>query len=506
MLKTSFFYSKVSLKSLYFLVAMTATLLDVFTRLIGTLEDSVFLYTKYFLIPFIFFHIYLLITSSSMMYREYKVLSFLEKEKGRKMIAILLANLTITMSFGLLSVLIILIFKNPLFSYTTVLMGIGHFLIILFIGSFFAITIGISAASIVKNELSIVVSLGVYGLMIAATFGSLSDKLLVSYLQVFLADDTFIVFNEVAGVLFTREYFVDKLVVIFLGVFILSVVYLLFHSSGSKRFIIAPLLSLVACCVLVIYGLNHQHTFYHAVEGDRAVFGEFEIEEYAMRLNLHNKLENDAVIKINVTESSETISFYLDSIFTVKQVKVNHEIAEYTFSDDMLVIHNEFIKNVPSIVEIQYGGRVDMKTDTGANLFYVTPYAVNLVGEDFFWYPSPLMNEPINFNVDVSSDVQLYSNLSSRNGKLQGDATYVSIFAGIYTEQTVAGIRYVYPPAMTVESIKDMISTVIDNTDASSPDSEVLKNAHYNQVIIATWPLEGGLIKMENSTLYMRVD
>ena len=505
MLKSSLFYTKVSLKNVYFIVAMIVTLLDVFTRLIDTLDVSIFSYTKYFLIPFIFFHIYLLITSSSMMHQEFQVLSFLEKEKGKKMIAIVFANIFVTIGFGLLSVLIMLIFKNPLFSSSTVLMGIGHFLIILMTGSVFAISIGVSMATLIRNELSIVVSLAIYGLIIAITYGNLSDNLILNFLQAFLSDDTFIVFNEIAGVLFTKEYFADKLVVLCLSVLILSMTYFFISSIKRKKYFIIPTLSLVAFSSLIIYGLNHQYDFYQMMDVEKTTFEEYKIGEYKMQLDLRRKLENKTQIQIAFNENSDTLSFLLDSIFTIEHVLVNGQTVEYTFLDNLLVIHDYFTKDSTVNVEIHYRGKVDIKKDIGSNLFYVSPYAINLVGGDFYWYPSPIMEDVAKFDLNVTSDAKLYSNLPISDGHLQGDTRYVSIFAGIYNEQTDGNIRYIYPFTMSVERIKSTISAIIDEYNATDENIEV-KNKYYNQVIVGTWPIEGDLLKVEDSTLYFRLD
>ncbi|KXH78360.1 hypothetical protein [Sporosarcina sp. HYO08] len=506
MLKSSLFYTKVSLKSIYFIIAMAVTFLDIFTRLIDTLDISIFLYTKYFLIPFIFFHIYLLITSSSMMYQEFKVLSFLEKEKGRKMIAVVLANIFVTIGFGLLSVLIMLIFKNSLFSFSTVVRGIGHFLIILLTGSVLAISIGISTAAFIKNERSIVVSLAIYGLLIAVTFGDLSDNLITNYLRAFLPDDTFIVFNEIAGVLLTKEYFADKLVVLCMSVFILSMTYLLITTTKRKRYFIVPTLALSAFSFLTIYGFSHQYDFYHAMDVDKITFEEYEIEDYNMKLDLRHKLENKAQIKIAIYENSDTLSFLLDSNFKVEHVLVDNQAAAHTFGNNLLVIHDDFTKGSTVNVEILYRGKVDIKKDIGSDLFYVSPHAINLVGGDFFWYPSPTIADSIKFNLNVTANTNLYSNLPILDGHLQGSARYVSIFGGIYNEHTDGDIRYIYPFTMSVQNIKHVISTAIDEQSAADANFETLKNKQYRQVIVGARPIHKDLLSVEGSTLYFRLD
>ncbi|MCS1384860.1 hypothetical protein NXZ75_22155 [Lysinibacillus sphaericus] len=508
MLNSILFYTKVGTKNPMFFIAILFTFL-LGIRTISVLEESVFKYTKYFYFGFIFFNFFLIIISASVIYKKYNVLSFLENSNEKKVVIVFISNLFITLLASIPMIIMIFIFKNPLFELNTTLLGAFHFLIIWLTCNALAISIGITSATILKNEFSIILALIIYSLFIYISFGYLPNTSINRYFNIF-DDYTYIVSNDIAGIIFNNQYLIDKFFIIILSIIIVFIGLFIVSLTKKLLFFIFLMVFTSIFFFLLLDGVHiqDQHTPILLKNSEK----NYIIEDYTMDIQLNDILTNRAQINLIPNEDSKNATFLLDKSFIINSISVNGNKAEYSLKNNYLDIYYDFIENQKISIQIDYSGKLSIKNNLGYDLFYVDRNAVNLSGDEFYWYPTPLGNTPINFDVEIKNSTDIYSNLPNFNDSnkqiFKGSAKYVSLFAGNYQEYTSKSIKYIFPISYNFKDFKTEIDTLINailtNPSNNFSDEEInmLKNTSYTQVIVGNW--EGDNLKLVNDTLLIK--
>lgn len=509
-LKSVKFYTKVGTKNFIFYIALLSIILLGF-RTITVLESSVFQYTKYFYFGYIFFNFFLIITSASMIHKKSNVLTFLEKNKEKKIVTVFISNLIIALFASIPMIMMILIFKSPTIDSNTSLLGVTHFLIIWITCNLFSISLGIISATIIKNNFSIIFALIIYCLFLYISFSILPNSILNRFLSIF-DDYTYIASNDLAGIIFNAQYFKDKFFIVLLS-FILFFIGLIIESSTKKLFYL--ILSLVPTVIFILLLLDgmHEQDRYTPISVENSEKN-YIIENYAMDIDLKNRLVNHIEIDLTPTKNSKNISFLLDNHFSINSILIDREQIKYKFSNNSLDINYEFIKDKKVTIQLEIESDLfSVKNNLGYDLFYIDKKTINLSGDEFHWYPTSLDSTPINYNVKINSSYNIYSNLpkfTNSDSELifKGSAKNVSLFAGYYQEYSDQSIEYIYPLTYKIEDLQMEIDRLLEDSLTNQPENfseeelNVLRNKSYTKVIVGNW--EGNNLKIDNNTLLIK--
>lgn len=510
MLKSVKFYTKVGTKNLIFYIAFLFIIL-LGIRTINVLESSVFQYTKYFYFGYIFFNFFLILTSASMIHNKSNILTFLEKNKEKKIITVSIANLIITLFASIPIIIMILIFKNPIFDFNTVLLGVFHFFIVWITCNLFSISLGLTAATIVKNNFSIILALIIYCLFIYISYSLLPNSILIRYLTIF-DDYTYIASNDLAGIIFNAEYFKDKVFVILLSFIIIFIGLINVSSAKKLLYLILSLVPAAIFILLLLDGMHEQQDGYAPISLESSERS-YTIENYTMDIDIKNNLLNHTEINLIPTKNSKNISFLLDNHFNINQILIDGKQIKYSFNNNSLDIYYKFMKDKKVTIQVETESNFfSIKNNLGYDLFYVNKKAINFSGDEFHWYPTNLDTEPINFNVKINSPYTIYSNLPKPTNDtgviFKGSAKNVSLFAGYYQNYSDNSTEYIYPLTYKVEGLRMEIDRLIKDSitkqseNFSEEELNVLKNNSYTKVVIGNW--EGNSLKIDNRTLLIK--
>lgn len=139
---------------------------------------------------------------------------------------------------------------------------------------------------------------------------------------------------------------------------------------------------------------------------------EIEILEYKMDVKLNEDFYNDCNMKFSLNNEKEIeLDFFRG--FNIDEITINGSPAEYSRGLDKLIIKD--IKGNSGEVlnlNIKYGGYVFTCTNIFAVENYTSDDSSFLSGK-FGWYPKTNSNSIKKFNVEVSSQNDIYSNLDA---------------------------------------------------------------------------------------------
>lgn len=490
-MKTNLFYIKTITRSALFLL----TLLFLFF-LTYNLYESIFVSITYFTANYIYsiicFNLFLVTASTYTMLNRSNVLIFLERDSLKKQYSLILSCGIISSIIALLPVSLMFLFANDLTQPTFLLKGITHFLIIWLISNTLAAVIGSSMGLLIKNKFSYLSSLIVYGFFVWVS-SNIPIKPINKYLNIF-DDNTYIVSNNLSGIIFNTDYFLDKLFIILI---IFSFIFIVRIFLVPKKKIINSLI--LSILVVSIFSLpiwsnsNYQTVTFPTNQSMKNI--SYEIQEYNMNLELNNKLKNKATLKIGFLENSKDIVLALDNIFSVKNLKISNSPTSFTHNNNLINIPSTHKKGDVITLTIDYEGTVNMNNNIGFNTYYVAESAINLPGSVFDWYPNLRNQSSIDFEVTVNSSAKIYSNISSLSSEeehLVGTANSLNIFAGQYQQAEVDGIQYIIPNSFTVNGFKSdlesIIKSMLGNKNFPEDDLLVLKDKKYKRVIVGIWP------------------
>src|SRR5690606_25661798 len=127
---------------------------------------SVSYFTSNFVFNVICFNLFIITVTTSVMHERTNVLTFLERDQLKKQISLLISSISLSLLVALFPVFLIVIFKNELLQPNFLIKEIFHFLTIWLLANLLAAVIGSSIGLLVKNKLSYLISLVVYGMFV----------------------------------------------------------------------------------------------------------------------------------------------------------------------------------------------------------------------------------------------------------------------------------------------------------------------------------------------------
>lgn len=504
---TIYFYLKVSMKSsLFFLVLLAVIPLTL--RINGTINISTFHFTKYSYLTFVCLNLFFLISSTLVLQRKLEIMDFFEKDTWKYICKIYISNFLIMSIIGIFGIVMMLIFKNPFTSNEFLLMGIIHFLIIYYSSNLLSMSIGIGVAYLMKNQFAIVVSLIIFVLLLRLPYMIPPDNLFGRLFN-FYDDDTFFITNDLAGVLFNVSYFLDKIfIVLFILFFTLLIRFLIYRNKKILNIGILTILLIFALFVGINYTQNEKVHYKYPTLTENG----YKILSQKMNLELSNKLINENTLNIQVNGNTNIIHLLLDSIFDIKKVTLNDIPVDFTHKNNILEINGEFKEGTNISLKINYQENVNIVSNIGFNLFYVTPLSINLTGDSFYWYPrtSNMSNEDIYFEVYLKTKGNIFSNLpvvnSNNNYIINGKSSNISIFSGQYKVLNVEGIEYIIPISYDINSIHTELKSIVDSNQLPEEISKVILDKSYKRLIIGVWTATdyNNFVKVQGDTLLFK--
>ncbi|MGM7634428.1 hypothetical protein [Bacillus sp. Hm123] len=509
-MKSSLFYIKKILKSPLFIVALLFNLY-LTKENIDVLETKLFSFVGYYYFAYICANLYMIISSASIMSKDYEVLSFLERDRCKKMIVTLYSSAMIAIIMFILPLGTVLIFNKTITDHQFVVNVLLHFFIIWTSSNILATTIGAAAGMILKNTLAPIVAIGVYGLFLYQSQIP-THRFLRKYIN-FFDDHTFVESNHLSGPIFNNSYIMDKLFIILLIVLIIMLLYS-FYSNGKKIVYISLACMTLSLSMFLLYqGKQQQVVAEPIVQQDHSVA--YTIQSYHMDLHLQRDLQNKADVSIHFTKNVDNIELLLEDIFTIKELKINKKQIEFHHQDGVVNIPASFQKNQTIQLSIEYEGTVDVENEFGVNTFYVHNQVVNLPGEYFAWYPKLKGHHEgaaIPFDVKIDTPAAIFSNIPANkhdHSVLSGKAENLNVFAGNYQVINNNNIQYIIPTTYDVDfflSVIDEMSHHLPdyNDQLSEQEMEFIRKKSYNKVIVGVWPYGNGDLKLVDNTLLVR--
>ncbi|MBW6411649.1 hypothetical protein [Clostridium weizhouense] len=488
------FYLKIMIKNPLFLIAI---LLNIFLtyKQCGALRQSIFVFSQVYCFGFICSNLFLLISSTYVMYKDYDILNLLENNILKKQLAIIITGFIISILTILIPMLVIIIFRNKSFEYSFDLRGIINFCIVWNLSNLIASVIGSTIGCICRNIFAMLLSIIVYGLFIFELYNP-STKVLYKLFNIF-DDSTLMGGNYICGEIFNTLYYLDKVFIVLIAALILSISFIVNKNNKRLKYIIFIITIFLGMISIVYYNdINRSTTT--TIEYKDLVNTKYTIKSYDMNIDISNNIKNTTHINININDDSEEIVLLLDKLFKINKVSINNVDVNFEHEDNNLYIKHKFNKGTLVDIVIEYSGNVFVENDLGMSVYYVSNLAVNLPESTFSWYPKINNNYVIDFNVNIKANKQVYSNLNIIDKcdnvyKFQGKSLGVNVFSGDYKEEFIDNCQYIIPINQNSQQLKSRLDKYISKlnvTDGlSEADLEFLKSRKFKKVIGGIWDI-----------------
>lgn len=490
------FYLKVMLKSPIFIMSMLFTIFIMMVQ-ISALNSSIHLYARINFYGYISFNLFLLLSCTYVMNKKYELAEFLERNLFKKFIYTFFTSIVISSLVFILPMLVIIIYKWNKISFIDFYQGIFNYFILWSLSNCLSALIGCTIGILVRKWYSYIISFILYLGYISYIYGP--PKSVLDRLMCVFSDNIFINQNNLAPILFNASYYLDKCFII---LFIIAIINLVYLTIGKKKISLISLISLFTIIGLLVsiipissklskIGTESYNDFYSE---------DYIIQDYKMNLEIKSILKNSCEVDIKIINATSSITFMLDDIFKINSIVIGDEYFKFEHKNNQVKIDSNFEQNQIIKIRFDYSGFVDVSNYLGVNTYYVNNQYINLPNKKFYWYPLLNTNTIHNFNVNISSDTDIYSNLEpesmDKNRKeyeLSGSDFGFSIFAGDYKVVTNNNISYIIPRNYKIdflESYLDNLSERILDKNVSSGNQEksnILKNKLYKKVIVGEW-------------------
>ncbi|MDG6885352.1 Uncharacterised protein [Clostridium perfringens] len=247
------FYSKIIFKNPLFVISLFFNLFLTYLQS-GALESSIYTFTEVFCYGFISSNLFLLVSTSYIMYKSYDILYIYEKNHIKKQISLLLAGMLISLIQLFMINIFIFIYTKSIYGHTEILKGIFHFCIIWISSNLISLSIGISISIIIRNSFAIIISFFVY-LLFPLRLTNLSHSIFYNLFNIF--DDSTIFIRNNYDNMFNISYFIDKFFILILVFFILFASnFFIKNISKKKSFYIFSLLSILFIFTTFFYSIS----------------------------------------------------------------------------------------------------------------------------------------------------------------------------------------------------------------------------------------------------------
>ncbi|MBU3134326.1 hypothetical protein KPL40_18055 [Clostridium gasigenes] len=492
------FYLKVMLKSPIFIISMLFMIFIMIVQL-SALNFSIHLYSRINFYGYISFNLFLLLSCTYVMNKNYELADFLEKNLFKKFISILLTSIIISSLVFIIPFVVIIIYTWNKISFVNFYEGIFNYFILWSLSNCLSSIIGCTIGLLLRKWYSYIFSFIIYVGYISCLYGpskSVFDRLICVF-----SDNIFINQNDLAPILFNKSYYLDKLFII---LFILAIINLIYLIINKKKIYPIPIISffLIITLFIAIIPTSNKLSKIGVENYDNFSTSDYIINDYKMDLKLTSTLKNSSELDVKILNDIKSITFMLDNTFNIDSILINDNTCKFSHKNNKVTINSSFLKNTSIKIKINYSGYVDISNYLGVNTYYVNNRYINLPGEKFYWYPS-INNDIIHsFNINLNSRTAIYSNLNiesmGENGNnyeynLKGDDVALNIFSGDYQVITDENITYILPKTYKIDLFKiylnDLSKKILEDNSSteSNMKSDILKNKSYKKVIVSDW-------------------
>lgn len=283
------------------------------------------------------------------------------------------------------------------------------------------------------------------------------------------------------------------IVLLWISLFGLGIV-LSLHQTNKRKLKSVVCILLAAACLAVYFipsskvimdisnsqGSMADARFYRKY-GDEIKIEEsdFNITDLNMDISIAFQLNATAIIKVD--NNLDNYKFTLYHGYKVKSVKINDANAEFNRQFDYLEIKNTGNTAIDTIT-ISYSGYSSRYYSNmqGAILpgflpFYPMAGFQKVFDPHYQAFMPNSTNEPIHFDVSVSSFNQFYSNIDETDkNHFEGSARSLTLVSGLYKTVTERGIKVIYPYLDKEAASEEMIKTQVKEFRGANVDNGVI--------------------------------
>ncbi|NFO02926.1 M1 family metallopeptidase [Clostridium botulinum] len=511
MIKSTKFYTKVFVKTPIFILSLLFNMY-IFIFQLKALDSSILEYTSLISYAMIASNLFFLVATSSIISKKLEIMEFLEKDKFKKYLIIILSGLIISIIMSIIPIIMILVFKNNNINFYFVVKGVLNFFIIWNLSNMISISLAASVAILLNRWNSLFISLFIYSIFPFYAINPLFKSQLINKFLNIYSDSTAIKTNILCDEIFNMSYICDKVFVLCLILLMLILVKILLNKKILDS--IAFIIVIFFICITTLIGSNSV-TYVHKYNDSNLSNVNYNINSYDMNINIDNKLKNIASICLDINGDTDSITFLLDDLFKVEGIKIDNAPVNFIHSNDKIVLDYKTNEKESINIIILYEGSVHVEDELGIDTFYCNKHVVNLT-DSLYWYPCLYNNSLINYNIDIITSANIYSNLNverqsnnllSNKYKVKGTSSRVELFAGQYKEVVDNGIEYIIPSTYNLEDFKIKLNKKISyylnkhEEELSKYDFELLKEKKYKKVIIGMSINTNSYIKISNDVL-----
>ncbi|ALB44131.1 hypothetical protein [Clostridium beijerinckii] len=508
MMKLVKFYTKLFVKTPIFILSLVFSMY-IFIFQLKSLNLSILEYTSVISYAIIASNLFFLVAASSILSKRSEIMEFLEKNRFKRYLIIILSGAIISVITSIMPIIIIIIFKNSSIEYSFVVKGILNFFIIWNLSNIISISIGASVGILLNRWTSLFISISIYSFFPINLFSPLLESKVLNKLFNIYSDSTTIQTNILCDEIFDISYVCDKVFVLCLILLMIILVKILLDKNKKVLGGISFLL-IVFFIGDIVFINNNSIRYIHEYDVSNFDNVDYHIKSYEMNMNIGDDLKNDVSFNLDVDSNIDSITFLLDDLFKIEEIRIDGEAAKFTHEDDKVVLDYKTNEKKSINIEISYEGHIHIEDELGVATFYCNSDVMNLTNS-LHWYPSIYNNSSIDYDININTSANIYSNLDvesqGNNFKVTGTASEVDLFAGQYKKVDDNGIEYIIPSTYNLEEFKTKLEKRVSSylvkheEEFSKDDFEVLREKRYKKVIVGMHVNTNSYIKISNDTL-----
>lgn len=513
MIQLTKFYTKLFVKTPIFILSLLFNMY-IFIFQLKSLNLSILEYTSIISYAIIASNLFFLVNTSSIITKKSEVMEFLEKNKFKRYLIIILSGLIISAITSIIPIMIILVFKNSNIEFSFVFKGILNFFIIWNLSNMISISIGASIGVLLNRWISLFISLAIYSFFPFNLNDHLfKSQVLYNFFNIY-SDSTTIQTNILCDEIFNISYICDKVFVLCLILLMIILVKILLDKNKKILNGIAFVLVTFFIGVTIFVGSNSV-TYIHTYDIPDLNNVNYHIESCKMNINIDSNFKNTASFQLAIDGSIDSITFLLDDLFKIREVKIDNVPVNFTHKNNTVILDYKTDEKKNINISISYEGYIHIEDKLGVDTFYCNSHVLNLT-DSLHWYPSLYNTLPIDYTIDINTSSNIYSNLNvesqsnnllSKKYELKGTASGVDLFAGQYKNIVDNGIEYTIPSTYNLEDFKTNLEKRISSylqkhgEELSKDDLEILKHKKYIKVIVGMDVSTNSFMKISNDVL-----
>ena len=231
-----------------------------------------------------------------------------------------------------------------------------------------------------------------------------------------------------------------------------------------------------------VNGPNADYEYYTKHEDEIMIEkNNFNMTDLTMDISTNSMLKAKVVIKVD-NKNLEKYKFTLYHGYNIKNIKINDKDVNFNRNLDYFEINNTQNYEIDTIT-INYDGyssryysNIQGTILPGFLPFYPMAGYQEVYDLNYQSFVPNHSDKNINFNVNVSSMKQFYSNLNeSEKNHFSGNAESLSLVSGLYKSILVNDIKIIYPYLDIKEMNKNSIENYINKFKASNIDNNKIK-------------------------------